>query len=187
MALNRSIGLVRATAMVAGAIMVAEEVVLEETGGALLKTVGVAKTKIVDMVTPDGRIVQVEVQVLPPGPKPKDGPTARPKGKPSEFDVDAEKGVGRRKANAYPRDPLHHLLPQEYRDWFAERGIDVDDFTVNLSEGDHSALHTMKWNEEWEKFIDANPGATPDDVWNKMDDMMKKYKIDDLPIEPYDR
>jgi hypothetical protein len=37
--------------------------------------------------------------------------------------------------------PKHHIFPQEFRKWFRDRGIDIDDYTVILTEGDHAALH----------------------------------------------
>ncbi|MBK8943602.1 MAG: DUF2380 domain-containing protein [Polyangiaceae bacterium] len=32
-------------------------------------------------------------------------------------------------------------LPQQHRTWFETRGVDIDQYTLRLTEGDHSALH----------------------------------------------
>ena len=37
--------------------------------------------------------------------------------------------------------PKHHVFPQARRNWFKERGIDIDMYTIQLDEGTHSALH----------------------------------------------
>lgn len=37
--------------------------------------------------------------------------------------------------------PKHHIFPQQHRKWFNDRGVDIDRYTIKLTEGDHSALH----------------------------------------------
>ncbi len=41
--------------------------------------------------------------------------------------------------------PQHHVLPQEYREWFGKRGftgaMDIDQFCVRLETANHQALH----------------------------------------------
>ena len=37
--------------------------------------------------------------------------------------------------------PKHHIFPQANRDWFSARGVDIDKYTIKITEGDHSALH----------------------------------------------
>lgn len=37
--------------------------------------------------------------------------------------------------------PQHHVLPQESRAWFAERGVDVDDYCITLDQAHHEAVH----------------------------------------------
>lgn len=44
------------------------------------------------------------------------------------------------------RTPRHHVFPQEHRAWFAERGVDIDQYCIEQGAGEHSALHTMGWN-----------------------------------------
>ncbi|MBK8597163.1 MAG: DUF2380 domain-containing protein [Holophagales bacterium] len=51
------------------------------------------------------------------------------------------------------RPPRHHVFPQEFRDWFLDRGVEIDRFTLALDWGTHSAIHTMGWNEAFKSFI----------------------------------
>jgi hypothetical protein len=73
--------------------------------------------------------------------------------------------------------PKHHVFPQEFRKWFHDRGIDVDDYTVVLSEGDHAAIHFGGgkgkgggwWNQEMMKLLtdaesDLGRRLTPDEI-----------------------
>lgn len=39
------------------------------------------------------------------------------------------------------RPDRHHIFPQAERDWFAQRGVDIDRYTLQLDWGTHSALH----------------------------------------------
>jgi hypothetical protein len=62
------------------------------------------------------------------------------------------------------RAPRHHVLPQEKRKFFEERGfkgdLDIDNFTVELETAEHQAQHGggnwvegRKWDGEWNKLI----------------------------------
>ena len=59
---------------------------------------------------------------------------------------------------AFPCSPLHHVLSEgmlvnpKMRKVLERRGIDIDDFAVKLSEGEHSAIHSMGYNEKWFDF-----------------------------------
>ena len=41
--------------------------------------------------------------------------------------------------------PKHHVLPQEHREWFEQRGftgdMDIDQFCVRLEQAHHEAIH----------------------------------------------
>lgn len=54
--------------------------------------------------------------------------------------------VGNAQQAGVTRTPRHHILPREHRAWFAERGVDVDAYCVELSQGDHTAIHTLGYN-----------------------------------------
>ncbi|MBE4749532.1 DUF2380 domain-containing protein [Corallococcus sp. ZKHCc1 1396] len=60
--------------------------------------------------------------------------------------------------------PKHHVLPQEHREWFAQRGfrddLDIDNFCVRLEQAHHEAIHGggnwrlgRTWPGEWNRMI----------------------------------
>jgi hypothetical protein len=62
------------------------------------------------------------------------------------------------------RRPRHHVLPQEKRAFFEERGftgdLDIDNFTVEMEAADHQAQHGggnwkegRKWPGEWNQLV----------------------------------
>jgi len=60
---------------------------------------------------------------------------------------------------------LHHLLPRQFRAFFAGAGINIDDYTVQLDQGVHMVLHgrgglyAESWNPAWRLFLLQNPNA----------------------------
>ncbi len=69
-----------------------------------------------------------------------------------------------RRGAGMARPVRHHALPQEHRRWFEERGfvgkLDIDNFTVELDEAMHQALHGggdwrlgRAWAEEWNQSV----------------------------------
>jgi hypothetical protein len=62
------------------------------------------------------------------------------------------------------RAPRHHVLPQEHREFFEQRGftgdLDIDNFTVELDAAQHQAQHGggnwqmgRKWDGEWNRLV----------------------------------
>ncbi|WP_370452503.1 DUF2380 domain-containing protein [Corallococcus sp. CA054B] len=60
--------------------------------------------------------------------------------------------------------PKHHVLPQEHREWFEQRGfkgdMDIDQFCVRLERSHHEAIHGggnwklgRMWPDEWNRRI----------------------------------
>ena len=49
--------------------------------------------------------------------------------------------VGKQAAGV-TRPDRHHIFPRKYRSWFAERGMDIDRYTLPVEQGVHSAIHT---------------------------------------------
>jgi hypothetical protein len=93
--------------------------------------------------------------------------------------------------------PQHHVLPQEHRKWFEERGftgdMDIDRFCVELEEAHHQAIHGggnwrlgRTWPEEWNRMIirvlrDAETGIgrklTRNEVLTIVTRNMTRYEI----------
>lgn len=39
------------------------------------------------------------------------------------------------------KPPDHHIFPQQFRDWFTARGVNIDRYLVRLDEATHQAIH----------------------------------------------
>jgi len=129
-----------------------------------------------------------QIRKMPPGPPPGGSEiTAQPRGgtqsTPRNAAALADRGM--RASNAYPRDPLHHVLPQEERAFFESKGINIDDFAVSISEGEHTATHTMGWNKKWADWIKANQGAGKSEIWQFARKMMEDFKLNNRPFTKY--
>lgn len=53
------------------------------------------------------------------------------------------------------RPPRHHIFVPEHVDWFRSRGVDIDRYTLELTQGEHSAVHTLGWNKDVQRFIES--------------------------------
>ena len=42
-----------------------------------------------------------------------------------------------------------------------------------------------KWNDEWLKFIEANPNASPSQIFYQVEGMLQRYSLEFLKYEPY--
>jgi len=76
----------------------------------------------------------------------------------SEAVTKGERGVTPR--GKFPSRPLHHVFPQEAKiqQWIARRGIAIDEYVAELSEGEHQAVHVAGknwpgWNDHWKTFM----------------------------------
>jgi hypothetical protein len=107
------------------------------------------------------------------------------------------------------KNPQHHVFPQNARAkaWFRARGVNVDEYTVNLHEGEHQALHGggnwrlgRTWGREWNNEImrrlrtaenvqiAAGGGRlTRGQIEAIGRQMMNDYGIGHLPFVPYER
>jgi hypothetical protein len=82
----------------------------------------------------------------------------------------------------------HHIMPQQFRKWFAERGIsNIDDFTVPISSKTHGTLHGKagRWNQRWSEFINENPAATPSEIFYHAESLLKEFGLQHLPYVKY--
>ncbi|WP_437620613.1 RHS repeat-associated core domain-containing protein [Sorangium sp. So ce1151] len=87
----------------------------------------------------------------------------------------------------------HHIFPQRFKTFFQARGVDIDKFTVEMSQGHHlSSVHGRgglntpgRYNQRWAEFIEANPNATAKDIYQFGGRLMDEYGLNRLPIVPY--
>jgi hypothetical protein len=94
--------------------------------------------------------------------------------------------------------PKHHVLPQEHRPWFEDHGfkgkLDIDNFTVELEEAEHQAIHGggnyqlgrttgFEWNGRVMAELTAEEAKlggrllTPREVLTIVKRLMTTYKI----------
>ncbi|ATB33862.1 hypothetical protein MEBOL_007363 [Melittangium boletus DSM 14713] len=93
--------------------------------------------------------------------------------------------------------PRHHVLPQEFREWFEKRGftgeMDIDQFCVEMEQAHHEAIHGggnwhlgRTWPDEWNQMImsvlrqaEAKAGRmlTPNATLKLVEREMRRYKI----------
>ncbi len=109
-----------------------------------------------------------------------------------------------RRGAGLTRPPRHHVFPQEHRTWFEERGfvgkLDIDNFTVELEEAAHQALHGggnwhlgRAWSDEWNRKVMGRLQERERELGRrlqvpeiiKMVRMLMVQKNIDLPFRPY--
>jgi RHS repeat-associated protein len=81
----------------------------------------------------------------------------------------------------------HHLLPKEFKNWFKDRGLNVEDFVMVIGRsmhrykpnGLHTGLNGDNWNAVWRAFKENNPTATRQEIIDQMlrmlDDFWKRF------------
>ena len=89
----------------------------------------------------------------------------------------------------------HHVLPQAFRKWFNQRGIqNIDDYTIPISQSTHlkgihgKGLSTQfpgQWNKLWGEFIKANPNASPSEIFYFAEGLMKRFGLEHLRYIPF--
>jgi len=93
--------------------------------------------------------------------------------------------------------PRHHVLPQEHRAWFEQRGfkgdMSIDRFCVRMERADHQAIHGggnwrmgRTWPNEWSQAVmrtlrDAETSAgrmlTRNEILQRVALLMRRYEI----------
>ena len=86
----------------------------------------------------------------------------------------------------------HHLFPDQFRSFFARRGIDIDDYVMEIDEMSHlRGVHGRgtfvgqsgkpfpkeRWNDEWSDYITNNQNASPKEVYQYLGTLMDKYGL----------
>ena len=73
-----------------------------------------------------------------------------------------------------PRDPHHHLFPQEFRKDCEDRGIDIDQWTMPLPKPEHQRIHNQpwQWNDDWGAFFNDHDDPTIQDAFDQLHDMI---------------
>jgi hypothetical protein len=91
---------------------------------------------------------------------------------------------------------LHHVFPREFAAQWEELGIAYHEYTIPVETEFHQKwLHGLApgskggiWNQTWRTFLADNPGATPQQLWDQMQEMRQIWGIDEfqhwLPYPP---
>ncbi|MBA8889701.1 RHS repeat-associated protein, partial [Dokdonella fugitiva] len=81
---------------------------------------------------------------------------------------------------------LHHLLPQakRFKNFFKRAQLDIEDFKIPLDRATHrlkpDGIHTRDggdWNKVWDRFFEANPNATRDQIIRQLERMRRDFGI----------
>jgi hypothetical protein len=74
----------------------------------------------------------------------------------------------------------HHTLPRQFSAKFNKHGIDIEHYVIFMPRGPHrlrpDGMHTGpdNWNAQWRRFFYANPNATPDEIFEHANSMLKQ-------------
>jgi hypothetical protein len=101
----------------------------------------------------------------------------------------------------FARPPRHHIFPQAEQEWFAARGVNIDDYTVQLAEALHQALHgggnwklgqlsADEWNAHLMGFLRSAESAkgsrlNATEILFLSRDVIKYYGLEGLPVAPF--
>ena len=100
-----------------------------------------------------------------------------------------------------PKPIIHkqHIFPVKNKEWFTDKGIDIDQFTIPLERHTHlSGVHGRggfvgpgnvilqgNWNKKWDEFIEAKPRATKEEIYQYAGKLLDEYGLNKLLIVPY--
>ncbi len=63
---------------------------------------------------------------------------------------------------------MHHIFPREFKEWFKEKGIDIDLYTLPLAVEEHQRIHRGDrggpWNAAWRAWIKKHAGASQAEI-----------------------
>lgn len=73
----------------------------------------------------------------------------------------------------------HHVLPQKFSKWFADKGLNIHDprFCSWVDKASHNKW-SYEYNKKWEDFRNKNYYASPDEIVNFAKELAKKYGFD---------
>ncbi|WP_224240226.1 SitA6 family polymorphic toxin lipoprotein [Hyalangium gracile] len=85
----------------------------------------------------------------------------------------------------------HHIFPRasDLASWFRERGVDIHGFSLVIPEHVHHRIHSGGprgglWNAAWRQFKDANPHASPPEIYWHAGELIHRFELIG-PVVPY--
>ena len=77
------------------------------------------------------------------------------------------------------KEHWHHEMPKQFRDRFADAGLDIDapENGRVMPGSEHLSMHGQGYNREWQEFFRANPYADRSEILQQRDMMVKEYGL----------
>jgi RHS repeat-associated protein len=81
----------------------------------------------------------------------------------------------------------HHIFPIQFREWFFDNGVNIDDWIIHLPDDLHvDNIHLGfgggEWNDVWDVFIrEHRSGASLNEIWTQAWEMIYDAGIELLP------
>ena len=79
-----------------------------------------------------------------------------------------------------PRE-RHHIFPQEFKEWFKEKGINVHEWTLVLFKDDHDRIHRGArggpWNAAWRQFTETRADAPKEEIWLYAGELIHRFEL----------
>jgi uncharacterized lipoprotein (TIGR02269 family) len=111
------------------------------------------------------------------------GQGARPELLPSQKQLLAE--LKEQRTKVYE---MHHIFPREFKEWFKEKGIDIDLYTMPLEVEEHRRIHRGanggEWNAAWRRYQEKNLGASKIEIMKYAGQLIYEFRLYGL-IVPY--
>ncbi|MGB9619006.1 MAG: DUF2380 domain-containing protein [Armatimonadota bacterium] len=89
----------------------------------------------------------------------------------------------RRVAEAARVIEKHHMLPREFAKEFAKRGLNIEDYVIELDRGRHSlkpdGIHSglENWNKRWREFLEKYPKAKKEEILEFLQRLRDEFGI----------
>jgi len=81
------------------------------------------------------------------------------------------------------------LFVQDHREWFRAHDVDIDRYTMELGVGEHTAVHTMGFNQRWDEFVAAEASrSTPYSTREVLAfgaKLRRDFKLEGHPLVPF--
>jgi uncharacterized lipoprotein (TIGR02269 family) len=77
----------------------------------------------------------------------------------------------------------HHIFPRAFRQWFTDKGIDIDEYVIPLEVEKHRSIHRGEkggpWNEAWRKFIEGHEegDVTREEIFRHAGQLIYEFEL----------
>lgn len=86
----------------------------------------------------------------------------------------------------------HHIFPQaqDLAEWFKGKGINIHQYTLPIPRHVHRRIHDTlprggEWNKAWREFVNANGGATKEEIFKHAGELIYRFQLLGGPIQKY--